>query len=963
VSLPSKKDVPSKRQISELASITDAARRKAYLTRHRELFSTQTVTQLSEAVVERVRVDRQQALALAQAAIAIARRTRSREALARGFRAQANALYALGQNRQALRFHKQAARGFERAGNSLELGRTLSTSLQPLILLGEYDRALRAVERAREIFARLGERRRLARLDLNTGNIFHRQDRFTEALACYERAYEQLVRDSDKEGIAVALSNMAVTLISLNDFPRALETYDRARAFCEQNDMPLLRSQADYNIAYLHYLRGEYTKAIQMLHAAREECRATGDTYHLALCHLDLSEIYLELNLSAEAGEMAHEGALQFQKLGMGYEEAKARTNEAIAFGQQGKALLALGLFRQARARFVREKNLVWPWLIDLYQALLLFNEGRFFEARKLCAGAIRFFESSILPGKAILGHLLLARLALRTGDVKAAREECQLVRKRLATLEAPVLQFQAQFLLGQIEEAAGEPESAYRAYRGACDELETLRSSLRAEELKIAFMKNKLEVYERLVELCLGEEGRPQSAEEALGYMELAKSRSLTELLLQRGYALPAAESKRSDLVRRMQELREELNWYYHRIELEQLSPETPSQARIESLEKQAKEREQEFLRALRDASSSQPELGAFQASARISIDEIRASLPPDTDLLEYFATGDRLVAAVVTREALDIVPVTLVSRVVQELKLLRLQLSKFRLGPAYLESFREAILEATKAHLRKLYEELLAPLRGRIRGRHLLVVPHGVLHYVPFHALFDGQQYLIDAQTVSYVPSASIHALCQSRASTPAHSSLVLGVPDSRAPHILDEVQAVAGILPSAELFVGVEATEKLLRERGECSRIIHIATHGRFRQDNPLFSGIRLGDSYLNLYDLYQMRLTADLVTLSGCATGMNVVAAGDELLGLIRGLLSAGARCLLLSLWDVHDLSTAELMRAFYLRLQEGEEKARALQQAMLELRQEYPHPYYWAPFMLVGKVSAGGSTAD
>lgn len=119
--------------------------------------------------------------------------------------------------------------------------------------------------------------------------------------------------------------------------------------------------------------------------------------------------------------------------------------------------------------------------------------------------------------------------------------------------------------------------------------------------------------------------------------------------------------------------------------------------------------------------------------------------------------------------------------------------------------------------------------------------------------------------------------------------------------------------------------------------------------------MFSGIRLGGSYLSLYDLYQLNLSADLVALSGCATGLNVVAAGDELLGLIRGLLSAGAKSLLLSLWDVHDRSTAELMTAFYRRLQGGARKASALQGAMLELREQYPHPYYWAAFILVGKI--------
>ncbi len=119
--------------------------------------------------------------------------------------------------------------------------------------------------------------------------------------------------------------------------------------------------------------------------------------------------------------------------------------------------------------------------------------------------------------------------------------------------------------------------------------------------------------------------------------------------------------------------------------------------------------------------------------------------------------------------------------------------------------------------------------------------------------------------------------------------------------------------------------------------------------------MFSGIRLGDSYLSLYDLYQLRWPAELVTLSGCATGLNVIAKGDELLGLVRGLLYAGAQSLLLTLWDVHDRSSAEFMKFFYRRMLANPDKAVALQGAMMELREQYPHPFYWAPFTLVGRV--------
>ncbi len=168
--------------------------------------------------------------------------------------------------------------------------------------------------------------------------------------------------------------------------------------------------------------------------------------------------------------------------------------------------------------------------------------------------------------------------------------------------------------------------------------------------------------------------------------------------------------------------------------------------------------------------------------------------------------------------------------------------------------------------------------------------------------------------------------------------------------------EVESVAAILPETELFLGDQATTEVLKRKGSQSALLHIATHGTYRQDNPMFSGIRLGDGYLNLYDLYQMRLAVRHVTLSGCATGMNFVAAGDELLGLQRGLFCAGAASLLLSLWDVHDQSTAELMQAFYRRYMESGNMAVSLQSAMMQLRESNPHPYFWAPFVLVGQIA-------
>ena len=590
---------------------------------------------------------------------------------------------------------------------------------------------------------------------------------------------------------------------------------------------------------------------------------------------------------------------------------------------------------------------------MDLYQAVVLYNEGRLFEARRLCSGAAQFFDGSFLPGKAVLCHLLLARLSLRTGELAGAQAESSRAIERLARLEAPVLHYQAHFLMGQIQQASGDLSGAYDSCQRARESLETLRSSLHGEELKIAFMKNRLEVYESLVELCLIREERTDGAEESFGYIEMAKSRSLAELLTRSGPAIRPPDAGQSELVRRIREMREELNWYYRRIEIEQLRAEEPSPERIAKLQKEALTHENELLHVLREMPQSE---SASHGPAIRSLAAIRACLPADTALVEYFSLKDQFIAAVVTQDGLKIVPLTPMSRVINLLRMMHFQISKFKLGAEYARTFEKSMMDVVQAHLRELYQEVFAPVRAHLAARHLIIVPHGVLHYLPFHALRDDTGYLIDSYTISYAPSGSIFAHCQEKPACANGPSLVLGIPDQRAPLILQEVRAVAEMLPAAELLLGAQANEQALRDKGLQSRVIHIATHGKFRQDNPMFSGIRLGDAYLNLYDLYQLKLNAELVTLSGCATGMNVVTPGDELLGLIRGLLYAGAHSLLLTLWDVHDRSTADFMAIFYRRFRDGAGKAAALRDAMIELRERYPHPYHWAPFTLIGRIS-------
>ncbi|HEY3939778.1 MAG TPA: CHAT domain-containing tetratricopeptide repeat protein [Bryobacteraceae bacterium] len=939
---------------AELGGLPDEESRGAFLNRSPELLQSAVVAYLADAVRQKVRVDLAEAFRLASGAVAIAGRLQDEEAMALSLRAKANTLWFMGECKPAVDLFREAATLFERAGNMNEVGRTLSTSIQSLALLGEYEAAFSAAARARDIFAGLGETLRIARLEINVANIYHRQNHFAQALAAYRRAYEQLLPHNDKEAAGVALHNMAVCLIALDDFHGALETYRQMRDFCRQQDMPLLVAQADYNIAYLFYLRGDYTQALELLRASRDSCSKNGDKYHLGLCDLDQSEIYLELGLVAEAAEMAEKSFAQFEELGINYEAARSLANSAVAAGLEGDAARSLGLFARAKQMMLLEKNQVWPSLLDLYQALVLFNEGDFSEAHRLCTAALEFFGSAQIPSKHVLSLLLLARVCLKTGEVEAASHHCGEALRRVSGIDAPILAYQAEFLMGQVYEALRKPEEAYHSYRKSRSVLDDLRGGLQTEELKIAFMKDKTEVYGRLVQLCLDRDSGQASREEAFSYVEEAKSRILRDLLFGRLHPPVAPDSAESETGRRISELRKELNWCYRRLEREQLSQDGIAPELVESMRSRARAYEHELLRLIREAPASDPASGNFRGSQSNSLEQIRASLGAETSLVEYFCAGDRVFAAVLTPHTLDFVPVTTVSGITPRLRMLQFQMSKFRLGLDYIARFSEVLMRATQDHLQAIHEEVFAPLRPLLKTRQLVIVPYGLLHSLPFHALFDGQQSLIDAFTISYAPSASIHALCQQQVETHAGPSLVLGVEDAKTPFVRQEVEAVGSVVREAKILLGPDASERALRKDGGRSQLIHIASHGYFRQDSPMFSAIRLADSYLSLYDLYHMDLPVDLLTLSGCVTGLSVIAEGDELIGLSRGLLYAGARSLLLSLWDVDDHSTAEFMKLFYSHLLHQPSKAEALRSAMLDLRKNYPHPYYWAPFRLMGK---------
>ncbi len=873
-------------------------------------------------------------------------------------RGSAHIAYVEGFYAQAAESYEQASRAFTALGEDVEAARTQSSGLQSLILTSQYDRAHEWAAQAEAVFLKYGDVLRLARLDSNTGNICFRQDRARDAVARYRRALDGFRSAGDPKDIAAVLSNLAVAHTNLGEFREALAAYDEAREHCRRHGLARLAAQADYNIAYLYFLRGDYAEARRLYQISRRLCEQAGDAYHLALCDLDEAEMSLELNLTHEGESLARRAAARFDDLGMRYERAKALVSLAVAGSQKGEHSSADRILKHARELFVLENNQVWPALIDLLRAVLAFHGARYAAASSLSSAAWKTLAGTQMPGRAAHCQILRGRLWLREGQVDRARATSRDALQRLGDDAPPSLRFHAKLLEGEAEEAQGRWGEALACYEAARREVEDLRGRLDTEDLRISILKDKLAVYEGLVSLHLETPAlasRAGSVEQALLYVQQAKSRSLADRLLHIGVPPTGATSGSNGASPKIETLRQDLTWCYRQIELALLMERAGNPlAPVAELRAKARTIEAELLQLHSAGQQARRTAGDGLLQPAGSAGELSAAIPQGAVLLEYFECRGRLYLFLVSRKEIKVQPLGPIAPVRQSMKLLQFQLGKYRTNPG--PAGMDAGLAATRHHLTSLQAGLLSPARDYLQKfDRWIIAPHRQLHGVPFAALENDGTCLQDRIDLLHTPSASVFAACRKRAPIPAAApSWVIAVPDEHNPDIAREAALVRAAVPDARAIVGSGATLEAFQAAASRCSILHLAAHGVFRRDNPMFSSIQLADGPLSLLDLSHTRLEAGLVTLSACNTGSAVSVGGDELLGLMRGFLAAGARNLLVSLWEVDDKSTTRLMAGFYHHLiQNKTHPALALRKAAADIRREQPHPYFWAPFILVG----------
>jgi CHAT domain-containing protein len=360
----------------------------------------------------------------------------------------------------------------------------------------------------------------------------------------------------------------------------------------------------------------------------------------------------------------------------------------------------------------------------------------------------------------------------------------------------------------------------------------------------------------------------------------------------------------------------------------------------------------EQRNLKLIRqDIQTAAPDLSSLVTVSSVALEAMQARLAPGEQLLEFYYQDGALFAFLLDGKA------------VQGTRLDGDGLAKL------VQAFRSAVESpATNdwvAPAKALHARLIKPIEPLLTASRLIIVPHGALHYLPFGALMaENGSLLIDRHTLRMLPAASVITLLKPVLADKTLPILAFGNPDLGDARLdlafaESEARTVAGLVKGSRLLLRQEASEGNFRRAAGLFSRIHFATHGKFQAESPLDSGLYLArdaehDGVLTVSELYSMQLNADLVTLSACETGLGKVDNGDDVVGLARGFLYAGARSVVSSLWSVDDKATEELMRAFYANLA-GTSRAEALRSAQLKARGQYPHPFHWAAFQLTGRA--------
>ena len=798
--------------------------------------------------------------------------------------------------------------------------------------MGDKHRALEYFDQAASIFRELKDQRLMGIVLSNIGYTYAGLGEYQRALESYQRSLEIRRQTSDRSGEAITLNNIGAAWSSLGDYQKALDSYRQSleihRSLGRRWDSGILQ----HNIAWIYNTLGDTARALTYYQEALVILREVKDQSGLSNTLNNLGDLSYDRGDYGKAIEF-YTGALSLRRT------VKDRDGEAVSLANMAKCYARIGERQKAREHFD--------------DAMKILRDTGY---RRRLDGVLRYYGALEREGGNWQKAVALLDEALQISrDIQDRRGETEALGE-----------------LARLELSRGDFEKAHQRATEALAGFEALRLTVASPTLRASFFTAAREIQEVDLDVLT----RLHDGAAALLTAERGRARSLLEMLgeatteIRRGVD-PAMLARERDLVQLISGKAEK----GVTGELAALTTE------LEELQGRIRETSPTY------ASLTQPvPLNLEQIQTRV--------LDPETVLLEYSLGSARSLLWAVTPSSMDVFELPPRAQVEAAAKRVYdlLTARNRKLAAARVQQADEAY----PGEAAKLSAMLLGPAAAKLENKRLLIVAEGVLQYLPFGVLPEPGKAtpLIVNHEIVNAPSASVLAVLRKETAgrRPAEkAAAILADPvfsrdDPRIAStvatrsLLDEhflrlrfsrveAEEIARLAPVGSTLKALDfeaSRETALKPELAQYRIVHFATHSVLNDEHPDLSGVVLSlvdragkpqDGFLRLYDIYNLRLAADLVVLSACRTALGGEIKGEGLIGLTRGFLYAGAPRVVATLWEIDDRTTSEVMKRFYqAMLGHGERPAAALRAAQVAMwkMKGWDAPYYWAAFTLQGE---------
>lgn len=847
---------------------------------------------------------------------------------------------------------------------------------------------------------------RLVNAEMNRGIVLFRLGRYRESEASLRTAYDLAEKQGYLWGRVLALTNLANLENATAQYEAALRDYQACREIARQRKMVGEELRLTNNIGLVLAAQGDPRQAVSVYTDGLALARKAGDRGVEALLATNLGSAYQLLGQYGEALAQLDAGLSAFRAQKARAQEAATLVNMGVLYNLTGKYDESLRAHQQALAlaKEVGDRRNEMSALMGI--ALYHMHRGDGKQASEtLQASHALANELGDREGQMVallnLSHMLRqikdypAALQLGTQGLKLAQELRDVSREAgaldslartqaaaghpkeaIAGFEAAVklavqsgdreLEMNAKRGLGSVYSDEKRWKEAVAAYRQSGELLEGLRADTQEQTLQTSYFAQYSSSY-FLLARALRESGAPA---EAFAASERARARTLVDVL-RRGKA-SVTRSLSSDEVQEETRLDRQVSTLTAEVQNGRALPTDRLLAMRQELDG-ARAKYEEYQRGLFTRHRElRTQRGKFVPAGLVVLNGKLFAGHPGLCVLSYLAGENETLLYVLTAGKAPGGPAALaIHRVPVTFKELATEAGQFREACSQDGGDYRAVGQ-------KLYLQLLQPAAAELAGKtHLVIVPDPALPTLPFQALVDpAGKHLAERCSLSYAPSVTALAAMMDlrdarRKETATVPLFAAGRPQYTAypdlPATEPEVRAIAALAGAgARVYTGAAASESRVRAEIGNARFVHLATHGLINEVAPMYSALALtkgptDDGLLEARELLGMDLKAEMVVLSACESGLGQGVRGEAVLGLTWALFVAGAPTSVVSQWQVEDTSTGTLMQSFYSRFLRPAKGAppvarvQALRLAQLQMLRDgkHGHPYYWAPFVLVG----------